>query len=75
MKVIKVYNLPLGDKIMVSFEGNQPSPTNVYEILSRFLDKLTQDNNLFPVCYDKWPKVFNRKKEKAWNDIIKVRND
>jgi len=75
MKVIEVYNLPPRDMIVVPFEGSQPSPTDADEILYRFLGKLAQDNNLFPICYEKLPKVLNKQKDKAWNYIIKVKSD
>jgi len=74
LMVKEIYDLPLGDKVVIPFDGNQPSATNVDGILGGFLGRLAVDSKMFPICFDNWHLVLNSYKNRAWNDVIKVKS-
>ncbi|TKY66332.1 hypothetical protein E2542_SST09201 [Spatholobus suberectus] len=46
MTVKEIYKLPLGEKIVIPFEGNQPSGEDADGLLGGFLGRLAKDNKL-----------------------------
>ena len=69
--VREIYDLPLGDKVVIPFDGNQPSATDVDGLLGGFLGRLAADSKIFPIYFENWHLMFNSYKNRAWNDIIK----
>jgi len=70
--VKEIYDLPLGDKVVIPFDGNQPSATNVDGLLGGFLGRLAAYSKMFSICFENWHLVLNSYKNRAWNDVIKV---
>ncbi|TKY46459.1 hypothetical protein E2542_SST28499 [Spatholobus suberectus] len=71
MIVKEICNLPLGEKIVIHFEGNQPSGEHADGLLAGFLGQFPQDNKLFPICFENRHLVLSSYKDRVWNDVIK----
>ncbi|QCD93378.1 putative transposase [Vigna unguiculata] len=71
--VKEIYDLPLGDKVVIPFDGNQPSATNVDGLLGGFLGRLAAYSKMFSICFENWHLVLNSYKNRAWNDVIKAK--
>ncbi|QCD87653.1 hypothetical protein DEO72_LG3g2192 [Vigna unguiculata] len=71
LMVKEIYDLPLGDKVVIPFDGNQPSVTNVDGLLRGVLGRLAADSKMFPICFNNWHFGLNNYKNRAWNNVIK----
>lgn len=72
MQVRDVYQLPRGVRVVVPFDGNTPSATDVDGLLGGFLGRLAREHKWFPIGFDSWKKVICDIKDKAWDNVIKV---
>ena len=72
LMVKEIYDLPLGDKVVIPFDGNQPSVTNVDGLLRGVLGRLAANSKMFPICFNNWHFGLNNYKNRAWNNVIKV---
>ena len=72
LKVTEVWKLPIGEKVIIPFDGIVPMGTDADGLLGGFLGVLARDFHAFPIRYVKWPEVPKTKKDKAWTDTIKI---
>lgn len=57
MSVRDINPLPDGEKIIIPFDGQTPSGTDIDGLLGGFLSKLAQNHRNFPINFEKWPDV------------------
>src|ERR1044072_2511678 len=72
IKVRDIEYLPRGEKIVITFDGNQPSTTDADGLLDVYLGRVAANHKLLPISYSSWPKVMDTYKNNVWDDIIKV---
>ncbi|KAJ1420759.1 putative transposase, Ptta/En/Spm, plant [Sesbania bispinosa] len=73
MRVRDVWKLPVGEKVLIPFDGSQPSGTEAVGLLGGYLGQLGSDHNLFPISFECLPKVLLSMKDVVWKDQIKAR--
>ncbi|KAJ1427569.1 putative transposase, Ptta/En/Spm, plant [Sesbania bispinosa] len=69
MRVRDLYELQNGDKVIIPFDGRQPSGTEADGLLGGYLGRLAADHRCFPISFKKWPDVPKTYKDDVWKTI------
>ncbi|KAK7293384.1 hypothetical protein RJT34_16249 [Clitoria ternatea] len=71
LKARDVWLLELGDKVVVPWDGAQPTGTPTSSLLTHFLGLLVRGGKYFPISFKTWKKVPLNFKDEAWQNVIK----
>ncbi|KAF7808409.1 hypothetical protein G2W53_035152 [Senna tora] len=69
LKVLEVWSLPLGQRVVVPFNAQAQPVWEVVGLLSGFLGLVVTDVATFPISYHSWDKVPNSYKESCFISI------
>ncbi|KAF7844314.1 hypothetical protein G2W53_001219 [Senna tora] len=69
LKVLEVWSLPLGHRVVVPFNAQAQPVGEAAGLLSGFLGLVVTDVATFPISYHSWDKVPNSYKESCFNSI------
>lgn len=72
MEVSDINYLPPGDKVVIPFDGNQPSTKDANWLLGVFLGPVAINHSFLPISFKCWPHVPKDYKDRVWDEIIKV---
>ncbi|KAI9095734.1 hypothetical protein K1719_026294 [Acacia pycnantha] len=72
LRIRDVLVLPPHKQVVVTWsEENQPVGDGG-SLLNGYLGHLACNTNVFPICYDRWPKVPRSYKDNAWEMTIRI---
>ena len=77
MTVAQTHHLPLHERVLVDkhFEVTGQPSGNAGTLFNRFCRDVGADFKMFPIDLLDWKKVSDHKRDRAWNNIVKVRID